>query len=81
MNQQMFTADGAEVLPNLYIQDGRTLYKVSTVYETSITAQVCWEKGQIPGRTTVRTLPRHIVTGSVTPSDKLVERYHAALDA
>ena len=77
----MLLADGLEVKPLMYIQDGRTLLKVSTVYDTHITAQVCIDGTKIPSRTSVRTVLARQVSGMRGASDAIVDRYHAMLDA
>jgi hypothetical protein len=81
MEEPIRTSDGAEVKELLYIQDGRTLYKVSTVYPNYITAIVCLDSGQFPARTTVRELPRTLVAQLPTATDRIVDSYHARLDA
>lgn len=76
----MRTKDGCEMFELLYIQDGRTLYKVSTVYDHRITAQVCLDRGALPNRTRVRILTRSQVAQMTMASRRIVDSYHRKLD-
>jgi hypothetical protein len=80
MSAPLLTADGAEIKPGLYLQDGNTLYKVSGLYSGYVTLQVCWEHGMSPARTTVRPLADSRVCDMAVAGDRLVNRYHAYLD-
>ena len=75
------TSDGAVVKPLLYIQDGRALYKISTVYHSFITVTVCFDRnGKAPARTTVRRLMPEQVHGMPVASTRIINRYHDYLD-
>jgi hypothetical protein len=74
------TADGHEVHEGLYLQDGRTLYKVSTCYERQVALQVCLDRGELTTRTRVRQLAAGTVTGLRVANQGLVGRYHNLLD-
>lgn len=76
--------DGSEVQPGLYIQQGRALCKVSTLYpgENRITAVVCFDHNGDPlGRTTVRGLTHEKLGHWKPASAQIADRYHAYLDA
>jgi hypothetical protein len=61
------------------IQDrNRTLYKVSTIYPRSITAQVLLESGEVPPRTAVRTLLAARITQLRPASAQLVHEMEDA---
>jgi hypothetical protein len=79
--EPLLTSDGAEVRMNLYIQDSRALYKVSTVYPDRVTVTVCFDvNGQPLPRTTVRTLTPGQVAAMPVASTRIIGRYHAFLD-
>jgi hypothetical protein len=81
MPELLRTADGAVVKEGLYLQDGRTLLKVSTCYEREVALIVCLDKGELPEDIRVRQLASHVVTQLRTANQGLVERYHMLLDA
>jgi hypothetical protein len=82
----MRLADGTIVTPQLYVQDGRTLYKISTPDHRprkghpGATAQVCMENGKPPARTSVRWLGKGLLHQMSPATDRIVDQYHALLD-
>jgi hypothetical protein len=77
---QLLTADGTGIRPGLYLKDGRTLYKVSTLYASCVTLQVCWEHGAGLSRTTVRTAANSAVAAMTVATGRMIRRYHDFLD-
>lgn len=77
--------DGTEITPNLYIQNGRSLYKVGTPEpegdRPGTTATVCFDNGVPLARTTVRRISAGALAQLWKPADDaIVERYHKFLD-
>lgn len=77
-------ADGTEVRMGLYVQDGGSLYKISTPYPDSpaagSTVVVCRDGNTYPERTLVRYLTAEQLAGMEVPSDHTVRNYHNWLD-
>lgn len=65
-----------ELHPNLLVQTpDRRVLKVSTIYETRVTAQVVYP---IPGRTTVQEFTADEVELWREPSSQMIHRYEDA---
>lgn len=70
--------DMKDLKQNLYVQEGRTLFKVSTVYTSHVTVQVLFDKGVIPGRTSVRSISADDVKDLKPASAQIIRKYEEA---
>jgi hypothetical protein len=64
-----------DLRPNILVQDGSTIYKVSTIYDTYVTMIVVYP---IPPRTTVRTFQGYELARFKWPSKQAINKMNDA---
>ena len=82
MPEELRTKDGHPAVELMYLTDGKSLFKLSTLYEREATLQVCLDAGELTERTIVRHYSaervRHLY-GQGAELDQLVTRYETLL--